>query len=218
MPATNRFRPAAVYAPDLPGSQDALLPVLTARRLYVVDRRTESLDDLRKPVLSRPVLRLHMLHAAMGPESGAAVFVTDSLGTLGDEVERVAVVGALMQVGCEVVVDGQEVDGRWYQDRVRDLGYSAVGATIERLLNFVDGAQGLWGPWAAADRKRITVLPTSVDLRYDDARLRAKELAEFDGLTVAQIADRLAAEGHLNAARRHVWYPKAVRVALELGL
>ncbi len=218
MPATNPFRPAAVYAPDLPGSQDALLPVLTARRLYVLDRRTESLGDLHEPVLSRPVLRLHMLHASMGEEFGAAVFVTDSLATLGNEVERVAVVGALMQVGCEVVVDDQDIDGRWYQDRVRDLGYSAVGPTIEQLLNFADDAQGLWGKSAAADTKRITVLPTSLDLRYDDARLRVKELAEFAGLTVAQIADRLAAEGHLNAGRRHVWYPKAVRVALEQGL
>jgi hypothetical protein len=218
MPAINRFRPAAVYAPDLPGSQDALLPVLTARRLYVLDRRTETLGDLQKPVLSRPVLRLHMLHAAMGPEWGAAVFVTDSFATLGDEVARVAVVGALMQVGCEVVVDDQNVDARWYQRRVHDLGYSAVGPTIDRLLNFTDDAQQLWGAWAAADMKRITVLPTSLDLRYDDARLRVKELTEFDGLTVAQIADRLAAEGHLNAGRRHVWYPKAVRVALEQGL
>ncbi len=159
-----------------------------------------------------------MLHAAMGPESGAAVFVTDSLATLGGEVERVAVVGALMQVGCEVVVDGQDLDGRWYQDRVHDVGYSAVGPTIDRLLNFVDDAQGLWGEWAAADKQRITVLPTSLDLRYDDARLRVKELAEFDGLTIAQIADRLAAEGHRNAGRRHVWYPKAVRIALRQGL
>ncbi len=218
MPATNPFRHAAVYAPDLPGAQDALLPRLIARRLYVLDRRTETLDDLQKPVLSRPVLRLHMLHAAMGPESGAAVFVTDSLATLGYEVERVAVVGALMQVGCEVVVDGQDLDGRWYQDRVLDVGYSAVGPTIDRLLNFVDDAQGLWGEWAAADKQRITVLPTSLDLRYDDARLRVKEPAEFDGLTIAQIADRLAAEGHHNAGRRHVWYPKAVRIALRQGL
>lgn len=218
MPATNPFRPAAVYAPGLPGSQDALLPVLTDRRLYVLDRRTESLADLQKPVLARPVLRLHMLHASMGREFGAEVFVTDSVATLGDEIERVAVVGALMQVGCEVVIDGREVGSRWYQARVRAIGYPTIGPTVERLLNFVDDAQQLWGRWSAEDTKRMTVLPTSLDLRYDDARLRVKELAEFDGLTVAQIADRLAAEGHLNAGRRHVWYPKAVRVALEHGL
>jgi len=123
-----------------------------------------------------------------------------------------------MQVGCEVVVDGQDVGGRWYQGRVRDVGYPAVGPTIERLLNFTDDAQRLWGKWAAADTTRMTVLPTSLDLRYGDARMRVKERAELDGLTVAQIADRLAAEGHRNAGCRHVWYPKAVRDALEQGL
>jgi hypothetical protein len=218
MPATKPFRPAAVYAPDLPGAQDALLPVLTARRLYVLDRRTETLDDLHKPVLSRPVLRLHMLHASMGAEFGAVAFVTDSLATLGDEVERIAVVGALMQVGCSVVVGGKDIDGRWYQDRVRNVGYPAVGPIIERLLNFVDDAQELWGAWAATDTKRMTVLPTSLHLRYADARLRVKELSEFEGMTVAQIADRVAAEGHPNAGSRHVWYAKAVRAALAQGL
>lgn len=218
MPKINAFRPAAVYAPDLPGAQDALLPALTERRLYVLDKRTEALSHMALPVLDRPVLRLHLLHASMGEQHGAACFVTDSLASLGDETERVAVVGALLQVGCQVVVADGELDGRWYQARVRDAGYAAVGPTIERLLDYKDDAQGLWGTWAAADTTRLTVLPTSLDLRYADARLRTKELSEIYGLTVAQIADRLAAEGHANADRRHVWYPKAVRQALEQGL
>ena len=108
MPKINPARPAAVYAPDLPGAQEALLPVLTDRRLDLLDRRTETLADLQKSVMDRPVLRLHVLHAAMGAEYGAAVFVTDSLATIsGDPAQRTAVVGALLETGCKVVVAGQ---------------------------------------------------------------------------------------------------------------
>ena len=64
----------------------------------------------------------------------------------------------------------------------------------------------------------LTVLPTSLGLRHTGARMRAKEVREFDCLTVAQIADRLAAEGHGTNDARRVWYAKAVRQALEPGL
>ncbi len=190
------------------------------RRLYLLDERTETLHDLALPVLVRPVLRLHMLYASMGAEYGASAFVTDSLATISaDETERVAVVGALLQTGCQVIVGNEEVDGRWYQDRVRRLGYDVVGPVVEALLAFTDDAERLWGHWPTAKTDAfLTVLPTSLSLRHSDARLRAKELREFDGLTIAQIADRLAAEGHRNRDHRHVWYAKAVRDALEQGL
>lgn len=127
--------PAAVYAPDLPRVQERLLPVLTASRLYVLDDRTEALEHLSLPAVSKPVLRLHLLHASMVAEHGAAAFVTDDLATVsGDETERVAVVGALLQVGCQVITGDVEIDGRWYQDRVRRLGYAAVGPVIEAPL------------------------------------------------------------------------------------
>lgn len=174
----------------------------------------------RATIVSKPVLRLHLLHALMGAEYGAAAFVTDDLATVsGDETERVAVVGALLQVGCQVVVGDAEIDGRWYQDRVRRLGYAVVGPVIEALLGFTDDPDRLWGHWPTSKTGgMLTVLPTSLGLRHADARLRAKELREFDGLTVAQIVDRLAAEGHRNSDARHVWYTTAVRQALEQGL
>ncbi len=151
MPKINPYRPAAVYAPDLPGAQERLLPVLTARRLYVVDDRTEAVQHLSLPVASKPILRLHLLHASMGAKHGAAAFVTDDLATVsGDETERVAVVGALLQVGCQVIVGGTEIDGRWYQDRVRRLGYAAVGPIIEVLLGFTDDPDKLWRHWPTA--------------------------------------------------------------------
>ncbi len=207
MPRINPARPAAVYAPDLPGAQDALLPVLTERRLYVLDRRTEALDDLQKPVMDRPVLRLHVLHAAMGPEHGAAVFVTDSLATIsGDLVERVAVVGALLDVECEVVVGSQELDGAWYQRRASELGYGAVGRLVDGLLAFKDDPDRLWGCWSTGQTDgALTVLPTSLGMTYAATRMRIKELSEIHDMPAARIAERLLAEGHRNRERRHVW-------------
>lgn len=220
MPKINPARAASVYAPDLPGAQDALLPVLTERRLYVLDRRTETLADLQRSVMDRPVLRLHVLHAAMGPEHGAAVFVTDSLATLsGDPVERVAVVGALLDVDCEVVVGGEDLDGAWYQRRARELGFGPVGALVDGLLAFADDPDRLWGRWSTGQSNgALTVLPTSLSLGYNATRLRIKELSEVHGMPAARIAERLLAEGHRNRERRHVWYPQAVRDALEAGL
>jgi hypothetical protein len=118
-----------------------------------------------------------------------------------------------------VIVGDAELDGRWYQDRVRRLGYAAVGLIIEVLLGFTDDPDELWRHWPAARTEGVlTVLPTSLSLRDTDARMRAKELREFDGLTVAQIADRLAVEGHRSSDARHVWYARAARQALEQGL
>lgn len=216
------FHPAAVYAPDLPGAQAARLPILTARRLFILDDRTELLADLTLPVADRPVLTLHMLHASMGGEYGAQAFVTDALATIGDtEAEQVAVVGTLLQVGCRVIVGEHELNGAWYQPRVRRLGYSAVGPVIDSLLDF-RAHDRLWREWPTAKTHgALTVLPTSLKLGYADARLRVKELIEFrehGRLTVAQVGDRLAAEGHPNAEGRRLWYPKAVREALEQGL
>lgn len=220
MPKINPARPAAVYAPDTLGAQDALLPVLTERRLYVLDRRVESLDALQKPVMDRPVLRLHVLHAAMGPEHGAAVFVTDSLATIsGDPVERAAVVGALLETGCEVVIAGQDVDKSWYMNRVNELGIDAVDELVEGLLSFRDDPDRLWGSWSTGTTEgALTVLPTSLHMTYADARMRIRDLSDWAGMKPAQIAERLIAEGHRNRERRHVWYPQAVRDALEAGL
>jgi hypothetical protein len=220
MPKINPARPAAVYSPSVPSAQDALLAVLTARRLYMLDRRTESLGDVDKPVIDRPVLRLHLLHAAMGAEHGAAVFVTDSLATISaDRAERVAVVGALLQVGCEVVVNDQDLDKSWYMSQVRQGGLDDVGDRVDGLLAFTDDADRLWRRWATGDPSGgLTILPTSLSMRYADARMRIRDLTDFEQMKPAQIAERLLAEGHRNAQSRHVWYPQAVRDALEAGL
>jgi hypothetical protein len=217
MPKIRPPRSAAVYAPDLPGAQDAFLPLLTDRRLFVHDTRTESLADLALPVGRRPVLRLFLLHAKIGEEYGAAVFVTDSLGTIGDsEAEQIAVVGALLHLGCEVVVGGEDLDSRWYQPRVRALGFNAVAKVMDELLGALTVVWERWPP--DGDAAGLTILPTSVTLTYRDARLRVKELIELDKVPVGQIPTRLMAEGHVNARDRRIWYPKAVRQALEKGL
>jgi hypothetical protein len=210
-------RSAAVYAPDLQGAQDAFLPLLADRRLFVHDTRTESLADLALPIALRPVLRLFLLHAKIGEEYGAAVFVTDSLGTIGDsEAEQVAVVGALLHLGCEVVVGGEDLDSRWYQPRVRALGFNFVAKVMDELLGALTVVWERWPP--DGDAAGLTILPTSVTLTYRDARLRVKELIELDKVPVGQIPTRLMAEGHVNARDRRIWYPKAVRQALEKGL
>ncbi|GAC1439381.1 MAG: hypothetical protein NVSMB55_00650 [Mycobacteriales bacterium] len=217
MPKIIPTRPAALYAPDLPGAREALLPVLTARRLFAVDDRSERLADMDLPVLQRPVLRLNMLHAMVGGPYFADVFVTDSLGTISsDETERVAVVGALLEMEREVVVGGQDLDRRWYQDRAARLDFGVLTGLVEALQQW-DGV-AIWEQHADATGARRAVLPSTVTMTNREARLRAKELIECEGLTPQQAADRLMAEGHVNEADRRTWYPKAVRAALDAGL
>jgi hypothetical protein len=220
MPKINPARPAAVYLPAVPEAQSLLLPVLTERRLYVLDSRTETLDDLQKSVMERPVLRLHVLHAAAGPEHGAAVFVTDSLATISpDPEERTAVIGALLETDCEVVVDGVNLDKDWYMSRVRGSDIGKIDDLVEGLLSFRDDASRLWGRWSTWETDGpLTILPNSLGIGFADTRMRIRDLAEFEQMKPAQIAERLLAEGHRNAQRRHVWYPQAVRDALAAGL
>lgn len=217
MPKIRPPRSAAVYAPDLPGAQDAFLPLLADRRLFVHDTRTESLADLALPVAQRPVLRLFLLHARIGEEYGAGVFVTDSLATIGDtETEHVAVVGALLHLGCEVVVDGQDLDNRWYQQRARTLGFAAVAQVMDELAGPL---HVVWKRWPSdGSDGEPTFLPTSLTRTYRDARMRVKELVELEQIPVGQVPAMLMVEGHVNADDRRIWYPKAVRQALEQGL
>ncbi len=220
MPKLDPPRPAAVYLPDLAGAQDALRSTLTSRRLYTLDRRTELLPDLRLPVVDRPVLRLCILHALVGPGTGAAVFVSDSLATLGDASERVAVVGALLQAGCEVVVAGEDLTGSWYSSRVQRLGWNAVGHIIDGLLTTETMPQSVWNErWPIGGKvSPLAILPTSLTLTYAEARLRAKDLYELERMPIKDIAPVLMAEGYLNADGRRIWYAKAVRDALGQGL
>lgn len=220
MPKINNPRPAAVYAPGDGKELLALHPLLDERRLYVLDSRTETVEDLVLPVVDRPVLRLHLLFVRVGPEFGTDIFVADHLTSLGaDERERVAVVGAFLQLGCEVVVDGAELDSAWYRARVGKLGFGNIGPLIESLVSTSTIPPAVLEVWRSdPDRGELSLLPTSLHLRYDEARLRIKELVEFDGLSHTEAAARVMVEGYRNADGRRIWYPKAVRDALKKGL
>jgi hypothetical protein len=220
MPKINEARAAALYVPGPPGSQEVLFPLLKERRLYVLDRRCEAVEDLVLSVVGRPVLRLHLIHARARPGLGAEVFVADHLASLGsDERERVAVVGAFLQLGCDVIVDGAELDSAWYRDRVRRLGFAAIGPLIESLLTTKTVPCDVMDQWRTDPNiSELSLLPTSLDHDYNNARLRIKELVEFEGYTPTQAAARVMVEGYPNAQDRHVWYPKAALDALENGL
>lgn len=220
MPKIDNPRPAAVYAPGDGTALRALYPLLLNRRLYMLDDRTETIEDLALPVVDRPILRMHLFHARMGCPSWAEVLIADHLTSLGsDERECVAVVGAFLQLGREVIVAGAELGSDWYRGRIARVGYAAVGPLIDDLLSTKTWPITAWEQWAASPKtSHQDILPTSLCLNYKDARLRVKELVELGGMTKAGAADQVMVEGYPNADDRRIWYPQAVRDALEQGL
>ena len=103
--------------------------------------------------------------------------------------------------------------------RVNELGVDTVDDLVEGLLAFRDDPDRLWGRWSTGPTEgALTVLPTSLGMTFADARMRIRYLHDWQRMKPAQIAERLLAEGHCNAERRHAWYPQAVRDALEAGL
>lgn len=213
-------RPAAVYAPGDGTEQEGVRPVLGDRRLYLLDRRTERVENLALSVVERPILRLHLFYAAMGSEHGAAVFVADHLTSLGsDKLERVAVVGAFLDLGCDVIVDRTELGSHWYYDRATRFDFRTVGMLVEDLTSMETLSLAVWNQWSTGpETGHLTAFPTNLRLGYRDARLRVKELVEFAGMSIADAAARVMVEGYRNAKERRIWYPQAVRCALEHGL
>ncbi len=88
-----------------------------------------------------------------------------------------------------------KVDDRWYQDKVKRLGWPKIDPTLERLMRTWSIPTNAWERWdlgqetawlGLADGHRdnkLSFLPTSIRLGYLAARQRAFELAEFHDMT-----------------------------------
>lgn len=210
------FRPALVYrtADNNPSYEDGLEEVLYSRRLYDADAYVETSDALALPVGQRPGLIriIRMLRAGF-----ADALICHRWEDIGDEKERAAIVGAVLHFTRDVVVGGNQVEGDWYRDQVRRLGYPPVAEIMNPLimgLQFSHHAEAYIRQLGPGDDWFVetTMFGRSTDL----ARLRAEELFdEGRGMTPTAIARRLQVEGWRNREDRVIWYPSAVTRILE---
>ena len=208
-------QPALVYTPGADADTRAAIDdFLHAHLLFRVDDVQEAPEDALLPSVDRPMLRRAMLYA---PAGFAEVFVTDRVASLGlDEVSQVAVVGALLSCGLDVVaVEEGDLDGRWYQNKVKAVGFPRIDSIMKALGDNAQVPQAFVDRWREARGGDRWLLPTSTERGPLAARARVRELRDVHRLTWEEIRQCLLVEGYENENERVTWYSQSVRAAYK---